>query len=486
MTRTMIRRIGSATLSLAVVASLAGCATLSGERSGKAGVAAWASSADGTRRLSPQTNLALADAEAPASGEVVVDPAQADQTIVGYGAAMTDASAQLFQRRLKPAERDALFADLFGRQGIALNFVRVPIGASDFSSEHYSLDDMPPGATDPDLAHFSMAGPQAAQIPALKAVRAVNPQVVLMGTPWSAPGWMKDSDSLIKGQLRPANYDAYARYFVRYLDAMAGEGLPVRYLSVQNEPAFEPENYPGMRFTAAARARFIGDHLGPILKHRKQAVDILDWDHNWDKPEEPLGVLADPAARAHVRGVAWHCYAGDPAAMETVRRAYPDKEAFFTECSGGEWSPDWGETLGWMTDNLIIAPSRAGSRGSLLWNLALDENYGPHLGGCGDCRGVVTVDSRSGAITRNVEYYVLGHASRFVRPGARRIASDGGAEGVNHVAFRNPDGGLVLLAHNATGTVQHLTVRSGAKRFMVDMPAGEVMTFAWTDGTKRP
>lgn len=466
------------------------CALLSGCATPAAGpqrtVAAYASSADGSRRLAPQAALALTKTAAEEPGEIVVDPVRRDQTIVGYGAAMTDASAQLFQQALKPAERDALFADLFGREGIALNFVRVPIGASDFSSEHYSLDDVPAGASDPALAHFSMAGPQRAQIPALKAMRAANPQVVLMGTPWSAPGWMKDGGSLIKGQLKPAHYAAFARYFVRYLDAMEGEGLPVRYLSVQNEPAFEPENYPGMRFTAAARARFIGDHLGPMLKGRKQAAEILDWDHNWDKPEEPLGVLADPAARAHVRGVAWHCYAGDPAAMETVRRAYPDKEVFFTECSGGEWSPNWGETLGWMTDNLIIAPSRSGSRGTLLWNLALDENYGPHLGGCGDCRGVVTIDSRTRRITRNVEYYVLGHVSRFVRPGAFRIASEGGAPGVTHVAFRNPDGGLVLLAHNASKAVQHLAVRSGRARFAADLPAGEVMTFVWTNGTGQP
>ncbi len=199
-----------------------------------------------------------------------------------------------------------------------------------------------------------------------------------------------------------------------------------------------------------------------------------------------FGVGSDPQARAYVSGVAWHCYAGNPAVMDQVHRAWPDKEVFFSECSGGNWAPDWGGSLGWMTDNLIIAPTRAGSKGTILWNLALDENHGPHRGGCGDCRGVVTIDSRTGAVTRNVEYYVLGHASRFVRPGARRIASEGGPSGLTHAAFRNPDGSLVLLAHNASTAALRLDVRSSGRAFSLTMPAGEVMTVVWADGTTAP
>ncbi|MDP3907333.1 glycoside hydrolase family 30 beta sandwich domain-containing protein [Novosphingobium sp.] len=444
-----------------------------------AAVAVWASSADASRKLERQPDVAILPAAVPVPDELVIDASQTDQAIVGYGAAMSDASALLLRDKLSPAAREALLRDLFGAEGLALNFMRLPIGASDFSVRHYSLNDIPAGETDPQLTRFSMAEPQAAQIPMTQAARRVNPGLVLMASPWSAPAWMKDSASLIKGQLKPEHYDAYARYFARYLDAMDAAGLPVRYVSVQNEPDFEPANYPGMRVTPAARAAFIGQHLGPLLAQRKRPVSVLDWDHNWDQPQQPLTVLADPAANAHVAGVAWHCYAGDPAAMETVRRAHPDKDVFFTECSGGQWAPNWGETLGWMIDNLIIAPSRAGSRGTLLWNLALDENYGPHLGGCGDCRGVVTIDSRTGAVTRNVEYYVLGHVSRFVRPGARRVASSGGGADLRHAAFRNPDGSLALVLRNGGKSVAALAIRSGGRAWRLMVPAGEVMTLTW-------
>lgn len=424
----------------------------------------------------------------PASGAVdgvtvTVEPDKREQVMVGFGAAMTDASAQLLETALPKAERDRLISELFGRDGLALSFVRVPIGASDFSREHYSLDDMPSGRTDPGLAHFSMAKPMQGQIPVLKAAKAVNPNLALMATPWSAPAWMKDTDSLIRGHLRPEVYPAFAAYFTRYLDAMAAQGVPVRWISVQNEPHFEPDNYPGMRFDPADRARFIGEFLGPQLARRKTPVGILDWDHNWDQPESPLAVLSDPRARRYVSGIAWHCYAGDPSAMAAVHAAYPGKDVFFTECSGGEWAPHWGETLGWMIDNLVIAASRSGSRGTLLWNLALDENHGPHLGGCGDCRGVVTIDRKSGAITRNVEYYVLAHASHFLRPGARRIASSQ-TDTIADVAFRNPDGTLILLVHNRSGKPTGLTVREGGREFHAVLPAGEVVTYTWQQAGK--
>lgn len=472
-------------LAALAVAALAGsCASgLSGSGSGTAPapamVEAWSTSTDQTRKLAPAGTFALVAAGRERKDELVIEPEDRRQEIVGFGAAMTDASAHLLQTELTRPERDSLLAELFGPAGLGIGFLRVPIGASDFSSEHYSLDDMPSGQTDPELAHFSMAKPAAEQVPALQAARAVNPHLTLMATPWSPPGWMKTTDSLVKGHLRPEYYAAFARYFERYLDAMDAAGLPVRYVSMQNEPDFEPADYPGMRASASERAAVIGRFLGPVLAGRKPRVGILEWDHNWDKPEQPLGVLADPVARAQIEGVAWHCYGGDSSVMAQVKQAYPEKDLFFTECSGGDWSPDWGGTLEWMTDNLVIATVRAGGKGALLWNLALDENKGPHLGGCGTCRGVVTINARSHAVTRNVEYYVLGQVGRFVHPGARAIASHGGPEGLRYVAFRNADGELVLLAHNSTRGELPVTVKAGTSRFGFTMPAGEVMTFTW-------
>ena len=441
----------------------------------------WSSSADASRKLTPMAAMPRS-ARQPAPGEAVisVDPRRRFQSMVGFGAAMTDASALLLMDALDTQARTRLLRELFGRDGLAISFLRVPIGASDFSPVHYSLDDMPPGTRDDALAHFSMAGAAAAQIPMLRAAKGVNPGLSLMASPWSAPGWMKTSDSLIKGRLRPDAYPAFAQYFSRYLAEMARRGLPVGWISVQNEPHFEPADYPGMRMDPGERAAFIGGHLGPLLARRGQRAAILDWDHNWDQPESPLAVLGDPRAARYISGVAWHCYAGDVGAMERGRAAFPAKDVFFTECSGGNWAPDWGGTLGWMSSNLVIAASRAGSRGTLLWNLALDENHGPHKGGCGDCRGVVTIDRVSGTVTRNVEYYVLAHASRFVRPGARRIASSESAD-IANVAFRNPDGTLVLIAHNRGKAAARFAVRSGAKLFTVALPAGEVATFTWRE-----
>lgn len=463
----------------AAALGLGGCATVSGGPA-TGTVSAWTTSRDQMRLLQPLPTVALEPVAASSGTTVItVDPAQTGQSMVGFGGAMTDASA-IVLRRLPAAQRKALMADLFGARGLAMAFVRVPIGASDFSAEHYSLADAPKGLRDDQLTRFSLAIPRQHQIPALREARAINPRLTIMASPWSAPAWMKTGDSLIKGQLRPDAYPAFARYFVRYLDAMQGEGLPVRYISVQNEPDFEPADYPGMRFAPADRARFLKEALGPALAARRNAVGVLDYDHNWDRPQDPLAVLADAQAARHVAGVAWHCYGGKPEAMEQVRAAHPDKDVFFTECSGGSWAPDWGDSLEWMTDNLIIAPTRYGSRGSLLWNLALDEANGPHRGGCGNCRGVLTIDSKTGKVTRNVEYYVLGQVSRFVPSGSRRIVSSG--EGpVRHVAFRTPDGHLVLLAHNASKAPVTLTVRIGQQGFTAPMPAGEVTTFKWND-----
>ncbi|HEX2778721.1 MAG TPA: glycoside hydrolase family 30 beta sandwich domain-containing protein, partial [Gemmatimonadaceae bacterium] len=296
---------------------------------------------------------------------------------------------------------------------------------------------------------------------------------------WSAPGWMKTTGSLIKGTLTDSGYPALAEYLKRYVRAYEAEGIPIFALTVQNEPHFEPENYPGMSLPPAARARLLRDYLGPLFAREGIQTKILDWDHNWDQPDSPLAVLADTGARRYVAGVAWHCYGGNIAAQGQVHDAYPDKETYFTECSGGNWSPNWAENLKFFVGTLIIDGTRNWAKGVLLWNLALDESYGPHLGGCGDCRGVVTIGS-GGYVTRNVEYYSLAHASRFVRPGARRIGSTSNLDGVQTVAFRNADDGSKVLVALNTATVERtLVVRVGTQAFHYVLPAGAAVTFHW-------
>ncbi|GAB3454131.1 glucosylceramidase [Massilia terrae] len=412
-----------------------------------------------------------------------VDPAQRFQEMAGFGAAITDASAQLIQQRLDAPQREALMQELFGRGpgGIGLSFTRLTIGASDFSTSHYSFDDMPPGQSDPNLEHFSIEPNRAALLPTVKEALAINPQLKVMASPWSAPAWMKTNDSLIQGKLKPEAFAPFAQYLSRYVSAYQAEGVPIFALTLQNEPHFEPGDYPGMRVDPAARAAFIGGFLGPVLAKQNPGTQIFDWDHNWDQPESPLAVLADPTAARYVSAVAWHCYAGDVKAQGPVHDAHPDKDAWLTECSGGEWAPGFAPNLQYFTRTLIIGATRGWARGVSLWNLALDEHHGPHKGGCGDCRAVVTIDSQTGAISRNVEYYALAHASRFVRPGARRIASSTGKGGLDTVAFRNTDGEIALLVANPAPRPRAFSVRAAGRSFGYTLPAGSVATFTWND-----
>lgn len=465
------------TLTVAVAALVAAAPAVAAPQ-----LRSWTTTGDKRQLLAAQAPSNPVTADAVAGLPVVaVDAKERHQTMVGFGAAITDASAWLIQTKLAPAQRDALLKELYGRgeDGLGFSFTRVTIGASDFSLDHYSLDETPNGAPDPKLENFSLKRPQEYVFPTVRAALKINPDLKVMASPWSAPAWMKTTGSLIKGRLKPEAYPVYADFFARYVKEARKVGVPTDYLSIQNEPDFEPDTYPGMRWPAADRARFFGENLAPVFKREKIATKVLDWDHNWDQPQQPMTVLADAKARAFVAGVAWHCYAGKVDAMETVRAAYPDKDVFFTECSGGEWAPKFDDNFSWMVEQLIIGTIRRGAKGALMWNLALDQTFGPHAGGCSDCRPVVTIDSASGAITRNEEYYAFGQASRFVKPGAVRIGSPETVGDLRTLAFRNRDGGRVLLVLNTGKAPAEFAIVEGARRFKATVPARAATTFTW-------
>ncbi|MCD2518380.1 glycosyl hydrolase [Massilia sp. G4R7] len=442
-------------------------------------VQAWITSGDQARLMARGADARFERGE-PAALVIDIDPAKRYQEMQGFGASITDASAWLIQQRMNPAQRDSLLRELFGREsGLGMSFTRLTIGASDFSQRHYSFDDMPPGESDPGLTRFSIEPHRATVLPTVKAALAINPQLKVMASPWSAPGWMKTSDSLVKGALKPQAHEAFARYLGRYVGDMKKDGVPIFALTLQNEPHFEPPDYPGMRVDPASRAAFIGKHLGPLLAREHPGTTVFDWDHNWDEPDSPAKVLSDPQAAKYVSGVAWHCYAGNVAVQAQLHAQFPGKDTWFTECSGGKWATDWAKNLMFFTRTLVIDTTRGWARGVLLWNLALDENDGPHLGGCKDCRGVVTIDSRTGEVARNVEYYALAHASRFVLPGAQRIGSSEAAGELSNVAFRNRDGSLALVVANGAQAAQTFSVRLGGQSFRYTLPAQSVATFAW-------
>jgi glucosylceramidase len=443
---------------------------------------AWVTTGDKSQLLTAQPpSDAVTAGDVAGLPTIVVDPKERHQSMVGFGGAITDSSAWLIQNKLSAQQRDSLLRELYGRGdgGLGFSFTRITIGASDFSLDHYSLDDAPGGAADPALAHFSLTRPQQDVFPTVRAALKINPDLKVMASPWSAPAWMKTTGSLVKGQLKPEAYPVYARFFARYVKEAGKVGVPIGYLSIQNEPDFEPENYPGMRWPARDRARFFGENLAPTFKREKIRTKVLDWDHNWDQPQQPLTVLADPKAKAFLAGVAWHCYAGEVAAQDGVRIVHPDKDAFLTECSGGEWAPKFDDSFSWMVENLIIGSTRGGSRGVLMWNLALDETFGPHAGGCKDCRAFVTIDSRTGAVTRTQEYYAFGHASRFVKPGAVRIGSPAKLGDLRTVAFQNRDGSRVLIVLNVGAQPGMFAITEGGRAFKASLPARSAGTFVW-------
>jgi len=442
---------------------------------------AWLTTADQTRLLSRQADVLIGPGADASPVVIDVDEGTSYQEMVGFGAAMTDASAYLIQHKLG-AQRDAILHELFGRNpGLGLSFMRVPMGASDFSTHDYSYDDMPAGQTDPTLSHFSIDEDRADKLPALRAALTINPQLKLVASPWSLPGWMKTSGSLIKGTMRPEFYGSFAEYFRKFIEGYGAAGVPIFAVTMQNEPAYEPDNYPGMRLDPPVRAELIGKHVGPLFVKARVRALILDWDHNWDLPSSPLAVLADSAARQHVSAVAWHCYAGDVSVQDSVHAAYPAKDAYFTECSGGGWAPVWADNLKFFVGKLIIGSTRGWAKGVALWNLALDENAGPHLGGCGNCRGVITINSVTGVVTRNVEYYALAHASQFVTPGARRIASTTNVGGLRSVAFKNvDDGSKVLIVLNTAPAPVSFAVHFAGRSILYQLPAGAVVTLRWS------
>lgn len=443
------------------------------------GVDSWVTDLNTDQRLARQPALRWQSGAASAESAIVVDPTRRYQRMVGFGASMTDSSAYVLSG-LPAAKRKAIMTDLFSpTDGIGLSMLRQPMGASDFAvKKAYSYDDQPTGETDRDLSDFSIAHDKAYILPRLREAYALNPEISFMASPWSAPGWMKDSDSLITGSLRKKYEQAYAQYFVKFIKGYAKAGIPTDYVSMQNEPLYEPENYPGMGVMPPQAARFLGRSLGPALDRAGlDDTTILGYDHNWDVTDYPEAIYHDQRAARYVPGTAWHCYGGKVSAQSVSHNDYPHAQAFLTECSGGEWQGTQDEAFDLTMDSVIGVPRNWG-QSVVFWNLALDQANGPFIGGCETCRGVVTVNTETNTVTKNLEYWALGHASRFVAPGAVRIGSSQPAGSpVSNVAFRNRDGSIVVIAHNQGHQAQTVELGVGDRHVSVRLAAGAAATY---------
>ncbi len=465
----------------------------------------WVTTPDRAQLLQEQAPVTFGRGTSP-DPTIVVDPDARYQSVDGFGASITDSSAAVLYR-LTPAARDAAMRSLFdARTGIGISFLRQPVGSSDFTAaaQHYTYDDVAAGRTDYALKHFSVAHDTAQVLPLLRRAKQLDPQLSVLATPWSPPAWMKTGDSLIGGRLvdDPRVYDAYARYLVKFVQAYARAGVTVDYLTVQNEPQNrKPSGYPGTDMPVRQEAAVI-ERLGPLLRAAGLDTKILGYDHNWtthpgdvastppgEDPETdyPYKLLGSPASR-WLAGTAYHCYSGDPSAQTLLHDAFPKKGIWFTECSGSHGATDTPDqtfrgTLTWHARNIIIGTTRNWAKSAVNWNIALDEKSGPHLGGCDTCDAQLTVND-DGTVTRNAEYYTIGHAAEFVRPGAVRIGSTSfGTTGWNgqimDVAFTNPDGSTALIVHNENDDPRSFAVAVGDQQFGYTLPGGALATFTW-------
>jgi glucosylceramidase len=436
-----------------------------------------------TRGLQAQTPIAFTAGTAGSGQTIVVDETTRFQQFSGAGASFTDTAAWLMNSSgaLSSATRTSVMQQLFDPSaGIGLSFLRNPMGASDLARFDYTYDDVPAGQTDPNLNAFSIAHDLVDVLPLTRQAKQLNPALKVMATPWTAPAWMKDNGAIDQGFLQAQFYAAYAQYFVKYVQAYAAQGVAIDYVTAQNEPTC-CAGYPSMQWNGSGVHFFIGTDLLPAFHAAGLGTKVLALDWNWDSYAAFGAPTVEDAAIRNdslFGGIAWHGYSGDVSEQTTVHNQFPGTDAFDTEHSGGTWIADQQHEDMFN----IIDYTRNWGKSVVKWSLAVDQNMGPHDGGCGTCTGLITVhhgDSRSGQVDFNIEYYDMGHLTKFVRPGAFRIASTASTS-VPNVAWLNPDGSKALVTYNASGATQSLHVVWGGESFTFSLPARTSATFTWS------
>jgi glucosylceramidase len=423
---------------------------------------------------------------APGSQVIAVNGQIRYQRITGFGAAMTDSSAYLLQDELTPAAHAIAMQALFGQPGIHLNFVRIPMGASDFSATGvpYTYDDLPPGETDPALADFSIAHDQAYIIPALQAMLAENPKIITYANPWTPPPWMKANGLYGNlggaGKVLPQFYPALAQYFVRFIQDYAAAGVPIDDISLQNEP-HTAALWPSSAFPAGAEVQFLTADLAPALQAAGLIPRIYGLEETAANTADEQTLFAGPAA-PYFSGVGFHCYGG-MGGLTTFHQAFPTVPIAVTECSPG--------IISYSASEVAIDATRNWASVATLWNLALDTTGGPVEppdSGCRGCTGVIRVNDTTHQASYGLNYFEFGQISRFVVPGAVRIAStrlvaddgDTVTPGVDDVAFINPSGKKVLVAYNSATTPVSLSIQWRRKYLHYVLQPGATVTFTWS------
>jgi len=424
----------------------------------------------------PET-LHFADTKTDAPA-IVVNDMQQYQPIEGFGFALTGGSAQLLMQ-MSQARRTELLKRLFTTDGdgIGVSYLRVSIGSSDMNDHIYSYDDLPPGQTDPKLDKFSLAPDESTVIPVLKEILAVDPQIRILGSPWSAPAWMKTNDAVKGGNLKPEFYEAWAQYLTKYVEGMKAEGIPITAITLENEP-LNPKNTPSMVVFADEEDVLIARYLGPAFEKAGIKAEIQIYDHNPDVISYPLSILADAAASKYVAGTAFHLYGGDSSALTCVHNQYPNKNLYLTEQSVGGRPSATSMDITEPVSRVLIGATRNWARNVLLWNLAADPHAGPHTndGGCPVCYGAITLDGDDARF--NVAYYALAHFSKFVPPGSVRVGSNE-LEQLSTAAFLTPDGNVVLVAVNTGNFPRTFQIEYHGKNITTTLHSESAATYVW-------
>ncbi|MDD5150480.1 MAG: glycoside hydrolase family 30 beta sandwich domain-containing protein [Flavobacterium sp.] len=437
----------------------------------------WLTKGDQSVLLQKQSTVLAFNTTYNVYPNIEIDDLQNFQTVDGFGFTLTGGSAQVINQ-MSTVKKQELLQELFGSasNSISVSYLRISIAASDLNETVFSYDDMPIGQTDINLDNFSLGSDMTDLIPILKSILLINPNIKIMATPWSPPVWMKDNNSSIGGSLQPQYYDVYAQYFVKYIQKMKSEGITIDAICPQNEP-LHPGNNPSMLMLATEQAKFIKNNLGPAFQTAGIKTKIIIYDHNCDRPDYPITVLSDTDANPFIDGSSFHLYGGDISALSTVHNTFPTKNVYFTE----QWTSsdgNFGGDLRWHSKNVVIGSMRNWSKIALEWNLANNSSFGPHTpGGCTQCKGAITVNS-SDSFVRNVAYYIIAHASKFVPSGSIRIGST--IQGnLNSAAFKTPNGKIVILVVNDGNTNELFNIKYNGRWFTTSLESGSVGTYVF-------
>ncbi len=439
-----------------------------------------------------RSEIALGDKQAASPCVITIDPSVRYQTMDGFGAAVTGSTCYNLMR-MAPEDRTAFLKETFSdTEGMGYSYIRISIGCSDFSLSEYTCCDTK------GVENFTLQSEEKEYvIPILKEILAISPSIKILGSPWTCPRWMKVDnlkdlrpfESWTSGQLNPAYYQDYATYFVKWIQAMEAEGIPIEAITPQNEP-LNRGNSASLFMGWEEQLSFVRDALGPKLKETGLKTKIYAFDHNYnydnmlEQQGYPMKIYEDENAASFLTGAAYHNYGGDREELNNVNGKFPDKELIFTETSIGMWNDGRNLEKRLMEDMEETALGTVNNwcKAVIVWNLMLDNERGPNReGGCQTCYGAVDIDrSDYKTITRNSHYYIIGHLSSVVKPGAVRIGSKGyTADGIMYSAFENLDGTEALVLLNNTDEAKNITVNSGERSFTYEVPAKAVASFRW-------